>query len=180
MMIQLPDEITLKKGTTLVYDLWAAIGDLFSKAEVDDDIYPEIQISHLSPDRLYECVIYLFAHAQEASTAFKMREHGLSVVALTAPAAAKALATSRIVGAMWLQLPVLPTLAFFVEDDRTLFINYEMGDNWTPIRLITLFNMLYDLRAIAPDALIQLDPDYFTPQQQQRFADALKHFCEPK
>ena len=71
---------------------------------------------------------------------------------------------------------VIPDLGVFVFQDA-ISLDYRMGTDWNAAKLTALFELLYQLQRIDPNAQISLSKSYFNSAWQTRFAVAFASYA---
>lgn len=154
----------------MVVDLWETLGGLF-KGHPDN--MPEYHIARLTPRDVERCVRRFFELAQGVNVALYLRDTHTPVVALSADAAAQALAAGEIVGALLLTFPAMPEFVVYVESSHYITISYSPV-NWDYISIAGFLHLFTEVKAIAPEASLVVDDTFFTDDQIARFQQVVQ------
>lgn|GEM_PF-2415576 len=129
---------------------------------------PEVIIQNLPPEAMRALLTHLMNRAREVTTQFTLRDTNIQVISPSPHMAAMALSRGHINGGMWLTLPPLPVLGFFVDQPESLSISFVRG-SWDAMSLTALFVLLRDIYFFAPHAIIRLDEFSYTIDERRAF-----------
>ncbi len=158
-------------------DLWLNLRDLFNEQIQGLETELEIHIYDVPADAMQTLLLDLMQRSEYVQTAFQRIDFPVPVEAASPQAATYALSSGQIVGAISLKLRAMPEIGLYFDMARRMSIAYMPAPFWTPLALITLFNLLVEIRARCPHATIQPDDVCFTPDEQQRFEEQLQQYA---
>ena len=158
-------------------DLWLNLRDLFNADVQGSQVEPEIKIYDIPADAMQHMLLDWMRVSEYVQTAFQRPDFPVPVEAASPQAATYALSAGQIVGAVSLKLRVMPEIGLYFDMASRMSIAYMPAPFWTPLALITLFNLLVEIQARCPHATIQLDDTFFTADEQQRFDDMLRQYA---
>jgi len=146
-------------------DIWKRLQVIF---EGSKDEYPEIGLANLTGESLMNCLTYLMNYTRDCNTVFLIPGTRRRVYLPSPHEAIRTLMDGQVVGVMWLHLPVLPVLGFFVDDPHNMSISFSRH-GWTPVSAIALFDLLHQITLLAPEVEIYLSGTCFTDKEFKLF-----------
>lgn len=162
-----------------VIDVWEELHSLFRKTIGYDD-FPEVIVLSLTPGQLQTCVRYFITHAREVTTSFMLADTRDDVLAVSPEAAATALSEGFIIGAMSVDFPGLPSLGIFIDSPISFSISFIPGREWHYLSVLTLFELLREIRTMAPMSIFQLDNRHFNRKERKVFEVTLREYLDEK
>jgi len=158
---------------TKLFATWGNLNSIYTKNDVE---FVEIDLTNFSNQTQKRVIEYLFERAKEVQTSFIIPGTRVQIDAASPSAAAEALVKGRIVGAIGISIPALPMITIFVDAPGKISISYSPFDNWQPISVIALMDLLHRITEIEPRVNIGLDDKLFSGEQSQLFDDAFREF----
>lgn len=131
-------------------DLWQLTRHCFER---DDGSLPEVRFFGMTPRQVAACRRMIL---------------GLGATPTESTSDDVTVSTLRLERAL-VGTETLPNLNFFLSPD-SVSVDWRMGSDWTPARVIALFKLLEDIRAIAPASQI----DFFEHPDPSGFQTAWK------
>ncbi len=157
----------------MLVDAWSELQPFFEgEADEDADIY----VLDMNSQGLTACLLYLLRESRDCNSAFFSADDRQPITMGSPQFVAQSLAGGQVIGGLWLNLPLLPPLGFFVQEPETLAINYTFG-NWSALSVLALLDLLHQLKAFAPTAEFYLDMMHFSDSDQQRFHTVWKQYA---
>lgn len=160
----------------MVVDAWDELRPMFEGSpDKDADIY----MLDMPPEALTACLQLVMARSRECTTFFFDKGTRTRTTLPHMTVALDQLSRGQLLGGLWLTLPLLPDMGFFVQEPRVLTINYSFG-GWSPLSVLVLLNLLHDLKAVSPQADFYLDATCFKQEDQRRFMATWREYAYGK
>lgn len=158
---------------TPVRDVWAELQSLFER---EDQKICEIEFINLDPDSMIACIRYLMNNAKECTCRFVMAGTDMEVTVLSLDKALEFVATGQLSLAMWLTMPALPMLSAFVDFSDEISFGYVAG-TWNAMQVLVFFDLLYNLKGIAPRARIRPNSKIFSRRERKKVLDVWQDYA---
>jgi hypothetical protein len=159
-------------------DLWERLHTYFNTT--GNEIRPEIELANLTSRSLEYLLYFLLNESRGLETDIAIRKPFKRVRISSQEHVIKLLATGKLIGELFLSLRMdfvdLPEMGFFIDGPDYLSVQYLMGPEWTPIRLITLFEFLRMVKILEPGAYIGLGADSFSWEHRKHFELTLQEY----
>lgn len=157
----------------MIVDAWNELHTMFEgPADKDADIY----MLDVPPDDLTACLQLVLGRSRECTTFFYESASRTRVTLPRMTTAMEQLSQGVLIGGMWLTMPLLPGMGFFVQEPRVLTINYSFGV-WSALSVLALLDLLHELKAISPRANFYLDGTCFNQKDQRRFQATWREYA---
>jgi hypothetical protein len=163
--------------SAMVMDLWERLHTLF---DTEDDQQPEIIVGNLSTESMQAIVAYLLCNSREVQTALYSFFSDTRVMVRSTKEVIEKFSSGELSGGFLIE-PVfdgykLPLIGIFSDEPGHLSIDYEKGKHWTPVALISLFELFRTMHNIENTVTIRLSRRHFERKWQFRFAATLKEY----
>jgi hypothetical protein len=158
----------------MLIDVWDELHSFF-EGPADDDA--DIYVLDINPQGMSACLLYLLRQSRDCNSAFYSADDRQPVTMGSPQFVVQSLAGGQVVGGLWLNLPLLPPLGFFVQEPETMAINYSFG-NWSALSVLALMDLLHRLKTFAPTAEFYLDMVHFSDADQEQFISVWKQYAQ--
>ncbi|MFW5692099.1 MAG: hypothetical protein ACOCX3_01980 [Chloroflexota bacterium] len=156
---------------------WTNLQPIF---DIPDEIYPEIDIVNLSNAAMHQVVHYLIHNMRGLSTEFHTFVSEDPVFVKSPGEMINRVTRGDLIGTIAGELKVarytLPEIVYIFEEPGVIIMSYGTGRQWTPLKVIALFEWFRMVNTIDASTTIQLSKHFFSPGWMRTFDSMLRTY----
>ncbi|MEQ8673554.1 MAG: hypothetical protein RLP44_05750 [Aggregatilineales bacterium] len=159
-------------------DLWERVSPIFTAV---DGAQPEISVENISAGAMRYLINHVLHQSKSLDAGLRGVQPPHPEVMVTLPdAVAEVVLQGLVLGPLIVETRVdgytLPTIGLFFLDTDALFISYQMGEHWTPLSVMALFELFRMIKTNDSDVRIRLSREHFNGSWRVQFDTALRDY----
>ncbi len=163
-------------------DLWERVSPIFTAV---DGAQPEINVDNISEGAMRYLINHVLHESKSIDAGLRGVQPPHPEVMVTLPdAVVEVILQGLVLGPLIVETRVdgltLPTIGLFILDTNALFISYQMGEHWTPISVMALFELFRMIKTYDSAVKIRLSQEHFNGAWRVQFDMALREYLDER
>ena len=158
--------------TVHVRDIWADLGSLF---QGQSERINEIELTNIKRGSMSLCLYHIMHIAKESNFRFTLTGKNMQVMLPSPHTVVNYVLQGQVSVAMWITLPALPMVSIYVDYTDEISFGYVRG-TWNAMDVLAFFDLLYELKNMAPGSRVRPNHDSFTPAERNRILEVWQDY----